>query len=196
MDHHYVEFLSVLRRGYKLAPESKPFKLASGKESNHFMDVKKVALMSDGILILGKRLTAIIQAEERNLLGFQTFFHHVAGVALGGCPLATAASIFSGNDVGGGKWNTLYVRKEAKDHGTAKLIEGDFKPGDRVVLVEDVATTGGSSLKAIEALRAAGLVVPLVVAVVDREEGAADAFAKAGVKFVSLVTLSEVANGG
>jgi orotate phosphoribosyltransferase len=85
------------------------------------------------------------------------------------------------------------VRKEAKQHGTGKLIEGPFQPGDHVVVVEDVITTGGSALKAVEAVRAAGGVIVGVLALVDREEGGREAIEAAGLSVVSLVTASDLA---
>ena len=86
------------------------------------------------------------------------------------------------------------MRKEAKGHGTARYIEGveNLKPGARVLVLEDVVTTGGSSQKAIERLREAGFVPVAVLTVVDREQGGADLLAKQGLKFLSLATLSDV----
>ena len=82
------------------------------------------------------------------------------------------------------------VRKEAKQHGTGKLIEGPFQPGDHVVVVEDVITTGGSALKAVEAVRAAGGIVVGVLALVDREEGGREAIEAAGLTVRSLIPAS------
>ena len=86
--------------------------------------------------------------------------------------------------------DALYVRKEAKDHGTKKLVEGDksISPGTRVALLEDVVTTGGSSLKAVEKLRAAGATVVGIVALVDRLEGGAEAIRAAGIPLVAICT--------
>ena len=84
------------------------------------------------------------------------------------------------------------VRKEAKQHGTGKLIEGPFHPGDQVVVVEDVITTGGSALKAVEAVRGAGGVIVGVLALVDRQEGGREALEAAGLSVVSLVTASDL----
>ena len=84
------------------------------------------------------------------------------------------------------------VRKEAKAHGTGRLIEGPFRPGDRVVVVEDVITTGGSALRAIEAIRRAEGIVIGVLAVVDREEGGRERLAESGVPVLALATAAEV----
>ncbi|HFC49558.1 MAG TPA: orotate phosphoribosyltransferase, partial [Thermofilum sp.] len=90
----------------------------------------------------------------------------------------------------------IYVRKERKEHGTKKIIEGDFKPGAKVLVVDDVATTGGSILRAVNALRSAGLVVEHALVVVDRLEGAEEALSRVGVRLFSLVTLKDLVGGG
>jgi orotate phosphoribosyltransferase len=110
----------------------------------------------------------------------------VGGVELGGCPLASAVSLVSFQQ--GRPLPALYVRKERKDHGSAKLVEGDkaLRPGLRVALLEDVITTGGSSLKAAKALDAVGARVVGIVAIVDREEGGAETIRHAGLPLVAL----------
>ena len=109
---------------------------------------------------------------------------YAAGVALGGCPLVTGLSLWT-------DMNALYVRAKPKDHGTSKQIEGDFQPGASAVLVEDVVTTGGSSLEAIDILVKAGLKVVAVVAVLDREQGGAERI-RARRPFHALFTLKEL----
>jgi orotate phosphoribosyltransferase len=91
-------------------------------------------------------------------------------------------------------WPAFIVRKEAKDHGTSRFVEGteNLAPGASLIVLEDVVTTGGSSIKAIERLRAAGYNPAAVLTVVDREQGGAEAFAQVGVKFLSLVKLSQL----
>jgi len=112
----------------------------------------------------------------------------VGGVELGGCPLASAVSLVSFQR--GAPLPALYVRKERKDHGSAKRIEGDkaLRPDLRVALLEDVVTTGGSSLKALEVLRDAGCEVAGIIALVDRQEGGREAIEAAGVRLVTLAT--------
>ncbi|MFO0645928.1 MAG: orotate phosphoribosyltransferase [Polyangiales bacterium] len=168
------ELLALLRRD---AYREGRFRLASGKESDFFIDCKRVMLTAEGHRLAGEAL-----CEEVSTLSPAPVA--VAGVALGGCPLASAVSLTSalrhaGPD--GRGWNALYVRKEAKDHGTARRIEGVAPAGAEVVLLEDVLTTGGSSLTAIGALRAEGFTVRRVIALVDRAEGAVAALADAGV---------------
>ena len=114
----------------------------------------------------------------------------VGGLTLGADPISYAiahASALAGSPV-----RAFTVRKEAKTHGTGKLIEGPFQAGDRVVVIEDVITTGGSALKAIEAIAAAGGVVVGVLAVVDREEGGREAIEAAGHAVESLVGAREI----
>jgi orotate phosphoribosyltransferase len=112
----------------------------------------------------------------------------VAGVELGGCPLASAVSLVS--FVRGRPLPALYVRKEAKDHGSRRQVEGDkaLRPGLPVVILEDVITTGGSTLKAVDKLRSLGAAVVGVVALVDRLEGGAEAIRAAGLPLVSICT--------
>lgn len=187
----HPEVLRVLRELSILhAPEGKPFVLKSGKESMTYVDVRLTALNAQGLHRLSGELhREVFQVKDGAKL--------VAGVALGGCPLATAVSLLSYRLDEANALNAVYVRPEAKGHGTGKLIEGGFKPGDGVVLVEDVITSGGSSLKAIAALRDAGLTVTAVVAVLDREDR--DAEGKLGrekieakVPFRALCTLNEL----
>ena len=178
------ELLDLLRRD---AYREGRFRLASGRESDFFIDCKRVMLTARGHRLLGEVLCDELAASKRAV-------HAVAGVALGGCPLASAVSLTSalrGLGPEGHGWNALYVRKEAKDHGTARRVEGTSPAGPSVVLLEDVLTTGGSSRMAIEALRAEGFEVGAVLALVDRAEGALDALAALGVDARALFHRSE-----
>jgi orotate phosphoribosyltransferase len=119
----------------------------------------------------------------------------VGGPTLGADPISYAiahASALEADAGIGGMVRSFTVRKEAKQHGTGKLIEGPFHPGDRVVVVEDVITTGGSALKAVEAIRAAGGEILGVLALVDREEGGREALEAAGLTVISLVTATDL----
>lgn len=169
--------LELLRRR---SFEQKRVILASGKESDFFIDCKQTALTAEGHFLLGRlMLDAALELCGGTL-------DAVAGVVVGGCPLASAASLTS--HLRGAPLPALYVRKERKDHGSAKRVEGDkdLRAGARVALLEDVVTTGGSTLGAVDALRDAGAVVAGVVAIVDRSEGGADAIRAAGLPFVAL----------
>ncbi|MFB6281054.1 MAG: orotate phosphoribosyltransferase [Haloferacaceae archaeon] len=109
----------------------------------------------------------------------------LAGVALGAVPLVAATSVETGNPY-------VIARKRAKEYGTGNRIEGRLSEGERVVVLEDVATTGRSALDAVEALREAGAVVDRVLVVVDRESGAADLLAEHGVELDALLTATEL----
>ena len=114
----------------------------------------------------------------------------VGGLTLGADPIACAVSYASATT--SRPLRAFTVRKEPKAHGTTKLIEGPFRTGDRVAVIEDTITTGGSARKAIEAVRAAGGVVVGVLALVDREEGGRETLEAEGVDVVSLVRASEI----
>lgn len=157
--------------------------LASGRESDFFIDCKQTALTAEGHAIIGELMfDALADLPPCDAVG---------GVELGGCPLASAVSLTSFQR--GRSLPALYVRKARKDHGTTKLVEGDksISPSVRVALLEDVITTGGSSLKAVQTLREAGAAVVGVVALVDREEGGAETIRAAGLPLVSLCRRSD-----
>ena len=154
--------------------------LASGKESDHYFDMKPSMFDPEGAEILADLIVARIEPFDASCVG---------GLEMGAVPLITPISIASrraGRPIPG-----FFVRKTVKGHGTKKLVEGlaDVK-GMRVVIVEDVTTTGGSAMKAVEALREAGATIALVISILDREEGAAKLYADAGIPFQSLFTAS------
>jgi orotate phosphoribosyltransferase len=161
--------------------------LASGKESDFFVDCKQSVLTAEGHALVG---TLMFEALEQ-----LPPCDAVAGVELGGCPLASAVSLVSFQR--GRPLDALYVRKEAKDHGTRKLVEGDrsLRPGLRVVVLEDVVTTGGSTLKAVAKLTEVGTTVVGVVAIVDRLEGGRAAIEASGVPVVALTTRDDFRPG-
>jgi orotate phosphoribosyltransferase len=152
--------------------------LASGKESDFFIDCKQTVLSAEGHALAGEVLF--------DALGELPACDAIAGVELGGCPLASAVSLLSYQR--GRPLPALYVRKQAKDHGSRRLVEGGtaLGPGARAVLLEDVVTTGGSSLRAVEALRQSGIEVVGVAALVDRLEGGAEAIRAAGLALWAL----------
>ncbi len=167
----------------ELSFERRRVLLASGRESDFFIDCKQTILTAEGHALVGELMfQALAELPPCDA---------VAGVELGGCPLASAVSLVSfqkGRPLAG-----LYVRKQRKDHGTTKLVEGDksLPAGSRVALLEDVVTTGGSSLKAVETLREAGALVVGVIALVDRQEGGADTIRAAGLSLFSLSTRAD-----
>jgi len=160
--------------------ERKRVLLASGKESDFFIDCKQAVLTAEGHALAGE-----VMLDALPELGSCVA---VAGVELGGCPLASAVALTSFQR--GDPLDAIYVRKDAKDHGSKRLLEGDTRlpAGARVALLEDVVTTGGSTLKAASKLRDAGYVVAGVVALVDRLEGGREAIEAAGLRLVSLFT--------
>jgi orotate phosphoribosyltransferase len=158
------------------------FKLASGRTSDFFIDCKAVVLSAEGHLLAGVALGALARSFAP--------LHGFAAVPLGGCALASAASFASA--LGAEPLPAVYVRKEAKDHGTGKAVEGAERlAGKRIVLLEDVVTTGGSTLRAAEALRGAGLEVAGTACLVDRREGGEEALRAAGIPLRSLFTRAD-----
>ncbi|MCC7252808.1 orotate phosphoribosyltransferase [Hyphomicrobium sp.] len=155
--------------------------LASGKESDHYFDMKPTMFDPEGADLLAELIYAEIAETDADIVG---------GLEMGAVPLITPISILSRH--AGRPLPGFFVRKTVKDHGTKKLVEGlsDVK-GRRVAIVEDVTTTGGSAMKAVEALKAAGATIALVISILDREEGAEKLYAEAGIPFASLFKASE-----
>jgi orotate phosphoribosyltransferase len=152
------------------------FELAHGGTSDYYVD--KYVFETDPTCLDAIAETFANRVDEETL----------AGVALGAVPLAAAASVASGRPY-------VIVRKEAKSYGTGNRIEGAFAEGDRLVVVEDIATTGQSALDAAQTLRAAGAVVERVLVVVDREEGARERLADHDLELDALVTASDLLAG-
>ena len=159
------------------------FTLASGRQSSLYIDARLTTMSPEGLTLIGP---LGYEAVER--AGWRA--DAVGGLTLGADPVAYAVSYASA--LAGRPLRAFTVRKEAKQHGTGKLIEGPFREGDRVVVVEDVITTGGSALKAIAAVRAAGGTVVGVLAVVDREEGGREAIEADGVTVIALARAADV----
>jgi orotate phosphoribosyltransferase len=159
----------------------KKITLASGRESNFYFDMKPTMFHPEGAALLAKLILARLSSERIDLIG---------GLEMGAVPLIASVSAFSfeaGKPIPG-----FFVRKAVKDHGTKKRIDGiDTLAGKRVAILEDVTTTGGSALQAVEVVREAGAEVVLVLSIVDRLEGANDAFAAAEVPFASLFTRND-----
>lgn len=162
------------------------FKLASGRTSTIYFNLKPTMLDPEGARLIGAAL-----AEKAHALGAAA----VGGLEMGAVPLVSATAAMSA--VAGQPVRAVFVRKAAKDHGTQSLIEGlaegETLAGRKVAILEDVTTTGGSALKAVEALRAAGAEVSDLVTVVDREEGAGEALALAGLTLHALFRKSDFA---
>jgi len=158
------------------------FTLASGRTSHHYVNCKPVSLSGPGLALLGSQMLELVEE------GAQA----VAGLTLGADPLVSAVALQA--TLADHPLDALIVRKEAKGHGTAAWLEGPLPAeGALITVLEDVVTTGGSALKAVEQLRQAGYRVQRVVAIVDRQEGGAEAMAAAGLDLRSLFLLEEVA---
>ncbi|MEB3262240.1 MAG: orotate phosphoribosyltransferase [Cyanobacteriota bacterium] len=158
------------------------FTLASGRTSHHYVNCKPVSLSGEGLALLGSLL--LDQVEPQAVA--------VAGLTLGADPLVSAVALRAA--LVGRRLDALIVRKQAKGHGTGAWLEGPLPPaGSRITVLEDVVTSGGSALKAVEQLRAAGYQVHRVVTIVDRQEGGLEAMTAAGLELRSLFLLEEVA---
>jgi orotate phosphoribosyltransferase len=156
------------------------FTLASGKKSSYYLDCRKVTLDSQGANLIAHGMLQSLGANLPDAVG---------GMAIGADPITAAIITTAGAQ--GQKLKGFIVRKEAKQHGTGKDVEGPVNPGDTCVIVEDVVTTGSSSLAAIEKVEAFGMKVVGVLAIIDRLEGGAEAFASRGYTLRTLLTIRD-----
>ena len=173
--------LAEIIKQKSLITEGGPFKLASGAMSDYYLDMKPTMFDAEGIALIAEVIFQML-ADERDV-------DAVGGLELGAVPLAAAvcARSFPERPLQG-----FVVRKETKDHGTAKKIDGNFKNGARVVIIEDVTTKGGSSMQAIRAVRERGATVSRVISIVDRLEGAAENFVKEGIALTPIFTTRDL----
>jgi len=164
--------------------EGPAFKLASGKTSTFYFNMKPTMLDSEGAYLIASLILDQLEGIDADLIG---------GLEMGAVPIASSVAAIA--HTRGRKLPAFFVRKQAKEHGTQALVEGlpkgDSMSGKKVVIVEDVTTTGGSALKAAQALKAKGAMIVRVITVVDRLDGADETFAKAGLEFVPLLTLAD-----
>jgi orotate phosphoribosyltransferase len=159
------------------------FVLASGKTASFYLDGKQVVLDAAGAMLVGRAVLARLQE-----LG--PLPDAVGGMSIGADPITAAVVTMAG--VAGLSLKGFMIRKEPKGHGLGRYVEGPVKAGDRVVILEDVVTTGGSSLVAIERAVEFGLQVERVVTLVDRLAGGADAFAARGVPLDAMLTIRDL----
>ncbi len=182
-DHTRDELVALLRdRSFRRGD----FRLSSGRRSPYYVDARAKTMSSRGLILVGK-------LGLRALRGARWAPDLVGGLTLGADPVAYAIAAASQQDPP--TLDAFTVRKEPKEHGTGRRIEGPYESGASVVVVEDVITTGGSALQAIESVRDAGGKVLGVLAVVDREEGGREALERAGYDTVALVTLGDLIEG-
>lgn len=181
------ELLAHKRRLARLLVEKSyregDFVLASGRRSDYYFDCRVTALHAEGSWLIGTLFNQMLR--QMDITG-------VGGMTLGADPLVAATTVISHEM--GKPLNGLLVRKEAKGHGTGQFVEGlgNFNAGDRVAMLEDVVTTGGSLLKACDRVRDAGLSIVAVCAILDREEGGREKLREAGYDLLALFTRAEL----
>jgi len=165
----------------QLAYREGDFVLSSGLHSNYYINGKQVTLHPQGALAVGRLLLSMLPATTQA----------VAGLTLGADPIVTAVSVVSAYE--NQPIPALIVRKEAKGHGTMAYIEGPhLPPGAKVVVLEDVVTTGQSAMKAVLRLREAGYIVDRVISLVDRQQGGAQLYQSDGLQFQAVFTIGEI----
>ena len=152
------------------------FKLTSGKSTKYYIDIKKASTNPKTLKLIARQ--AAIKIEDMDV-------STIAGIELGSVPLATAVSMETGLPL-------LIIRKATKDYGTEGRFVGDIKPKDKIVMLEDVTTTGGSVRDAVKIVREAGASVKHIISVVDREEGAKENTREAGAELFPLVSVSDL----
>jgi orotate phosphoribosyltransferase len=156
------------------------FTLASGKKAKYYLDCRRITLDARGARLVGEGMLELLSGDMPDLVG---------GMAIGADPITAAILTLAG--VRGLPLRGVMVRKEAKAHGTGRFVEGPFREGESVAIVEDVVTTGGSSRLAIERCEAVGLKVQRVLAIIDRLEGGREAFAARGYELTTLFTVRD-----
>ncbi len=171
----------VKKRSFSTGTETK---LVSGRSTTFYFNMKPTMLDPEGGHLIATLILDALEGSDVDLIG---------GLEMGAVPLAVAVAVSS--QIKGWPLRAFFVRKQAKEHGAKKLIEGlapgESVEGKRIVVLEDVTTTGGSAMKAIEALKAEGAIIDRVITVVDRLEGAADTFKAAGIPFSALLTAAD-----
>jgi orotate phosphoribosyltransferase len=181
MEQKKQRLLQLLKeKSFRYRPEP-PFKLASGRESPYYVDCRPVTHSAQGLALMGEIFFELIKD-----LGVQG----IGGLTMGADPIAHAAALVSYQK--GRPINAFSVRKAAKSHGAGGRLVGDVHSGDRVVVVEDVVTTGGSAREAVEAARDFGLEVAEVLVLVDREEGGRQELEKLGLRVRAVFTLADL----
>ncbi|GAA5504771.1 orotate phosphoribosyltransferase [Novipirellula caenicola] len=158
------------------------FTLASGKKASYYLDCRKITLHPKGANLIAEGMLSVIEASGE-------LPQAVGGMAIGADPItASIVTIAGQRDL---PLKGFMVRKEPKGHGMGKQVEGPVEPGQRVVIVEDVITSGGSAIKAVEAAQAFGLKVDYVIGIIDRLAGGAEAFAAKGLELKVLTTIRD-----
>lgn len=173
----------ILSRTFKFSGEP-AFKLASGKMSNFYFNCKPTTLSPEGMFLIGNLFYDLIKSRKSWMI------NAVGGLTLGADPIASAVSYTS--YLKGDPLEAFVVRKTPKKHGTMLWIEGHVKEGDKVLIVEDVITTGGSSKEAVMRARECGLKVVGVIVLIDRQEGGKEEIEALNLPFKALLTKEEI----
>ena len=161
--------------------DNPPFTLASGRTSNYYFNCKPTTLDPEGMNLIGMIIFAMLADTDVSAAG---------GLTLGADPIANALSLISYQR--GKPIKSFIIRKDVKGHGTKSAVEGDVRPGERVAIIDDVITTGGSTLTAIERAREAGLIIERVVTLVDREEGGRENILRQVARVDAVFTRSDI----
>ena len=170
----------ILERSFKYS-ENPPFTLASGRKSNFYFNCKPTTLDPEGMNLIGAIIFDLLK---------DTYITSAGGLTLGADPIANALAVISYQK--GKPIKSFIVRKDIKDHGTKNTIEGNVGPGEKVAIIDDVITTGGSTITAIEQARKAGLIVEMVVTLIDREEGGRENILQHVDNIKSILTRTEI----
>src|SRR5205823_7843356 len=165
------------------------FTLASGVQSDLYIDAKQTTQDPRGAILVGRVGWEVVKQVARDL---RRRIDSIGGLTMGADPIASSIGIFAHLEDSSSELQTFVVRKVPKTHGRHKLIEGNFSAGDSVVIVDDVITTGGSTLQAIEAVKEAGGEIAFVIVLVDRQEGGRENIEKHGYRVVPIFTREDL----
>ncbi len=177
----------IRERAYRYSPEA-PFQLSSGRLSPHYVDLRALLCAPEALVATGTVLFQRIKQFERET---KTKVDAVGGPADGAIPIAAAVAYHSYQVAE--PIETFFVRKEPKGHGLKRWVEGHSTSGSRVVIVDDVVTTGGSTLRAIEASREQGFQIVKIIVLVDRLEGGTEKLSSLGIPYEAVFTLNDIA---
>ena len=170
----------ILEKSFQFR-DNPPFTLTSGRTSNYYFNCKPTTLDPEGMNLIGMIIFEMLAATDVSAAG---------GLTLGADPIANALSLISYQR--GKPIKSFIIRKEVKEHGTKSAVEGDVRPGEKVVIIDDVITTGGSTLTAIERARDAGLIIDRVVTLIDREEGGRENIIRQVARVEAVFTRSDI----
>jgi orotate phosphoribosyltransferase len=172
----------IFERSFKYS-EDPPFTLASGRKSNYYFNCKPTTLDPEGMNLIGTIIFDMLK---------DTGITAAGGLTLGADPIANSLSVISYQK--GKPIKSFIVRKDIKDHGTKSAIEGNVNPGEKIAIIDDVITTGGSTITAIEQARKSGLNVEMVITLIDREEGGRENILKYIDNIKTILTRTEIMN--